>query len=269
MITNIKSFFLDIYKKRSLIAELTKRDIQQQYTGSYLGFIWVFLQPLLFIGVLYMVFTLGFRGGGHTNSHVPFILYLISGMIAWFFFAQNLSAGCDTIKQFSFLLKRVNIRLSILPIVKLASAMVPHLFFMFLAIALAWYNHFAPSLYTLQLFYYLFASSAFLLGVSWLTSSTNLFVPDVKKTVGIIVQFGFWLTPIFWDLSKIPEQYRWILKLNPAYYIVSGYRDAIIYHRWFWERPYETLYYWTLTLLILYSGITVFKKLRPHFAEVV
>lgn len=268
MINKIFSFTKDIYQKRSLILELTKRDFQQQYMGSYLGLVWVFLQPLMFIGVLYMIFTLGFRQGGGSDD-VPFVLYLISGMIAWFFFAQNITAGSNTIKQFSFLLKKVNFKLSILPVVKLASALVTHLFFVFMAIGLSWYNGFTPSLYTLQLIYYIFASSMFLLGFAWLTSSTNIFVKDVSKAVAIIVQFGFWLTPIFWNLSRIPQEYQWILKLNPAYYIVSGYRDSLFYGRWFWERPYETLYFWGLTLFVLFIGITVFNKLRPHFAEVV
>ena len=108
-----------------------------------------------------------------------------------------------------------------------------------------------------------------LLGLGWLTSSTNVFVKDVSKLVGIIVQFGFWLTPIFWNISRVPQEYQWIIKLNPAYYLVSGYRDCLLYHRWFWERQNETLYFWALTTVILFLGIIVFKRLRPHFAEVI
>lgn len=217
---------------------------------------------------MYMVFTLGFRANSSSDG-VPFVLYLITGMIAWTFFAQNFNAGSNILRQFSFLIKKLNFRLSILPIVKLLSALIPHSFFISIAIGLAWYNGFTPTWYTLQILYYLFASTMLLIGLGWLTSSTNIFVKDVSKVVGIIVQFGFWLTPIFWNISRIPQEYQWIIKLNPAYYLVSGYRDSLLYHKWFWERPHETLYFWGVTSVILLLGMIVFKRLRPHFAEVI
>ena len=268
MIKNTKNFIGDIYNKRSILYELAKRDFQKQYTGSYLGFVWVYLQPLLFISVLYAVFTFGFRTS-HIDNGIPFAVHLISGMIAWFYIAENLNAGASVIKQHSFLLKKVDFRLSLLPIVKLISSSVPHLFFIFVAVVIAMLNGIYPTLYFIQIVYYYFASVSLLLGIGWLTSSTNIFVPDVSKVVSVIVTFGFWLTPIFWDISKIPEKYQWIIKLNPATYIVQGYRDSIINQVGFWEKPFQTLYFWLLTATMLWIGITIFKKLRPHFAEVI
>jgi len=236
--------------------------------GSYLGFVWVYLQPLLFIAVLYSVFTFGFKSGSSSEG-VPFVVYLISGMIAWFYIAENLNAGANVIRQHSFLLKKVDFRLSMLPIVKLTSSSLPHFFFILIAIVIAAFNDIYPSFYILQLIYYFIAMATLLLGIGWLTSSTNIFVPDVSKFISVLVTFGFWLTPIFWSSEKIPEKYQWIIKLNPANYIVQGYRDSIINKIAFWEKPYETLYFWTLAGIMLWLGITVFKKLRPHFAEVV
>ncbi len=267
MIKRTKNFIKDIYDKRSILYELAKRDFQRQYMGSYLGFVWVFLQPLLFITVLYAVFTFGFRSGS-TPEGVPFAVYLISGMIAWFFMADSLTAGTRVIKEHSFLIKKVDFRLSMLPIVKLMSSFIPHLFFIVIAVLAAILNGIYPSFYLFQLAYYFAAMVALLLGMGWLTSSTNLFVPDVSNIVGVLVTFGFWLTPIFWSLSFIPEKYQWIILLNPATYIVEGYRDSIINHIPFWEKPYQTLYFWILTAIIMKLGISVFKKLRPHFAEV-
>ena len=268
MINRTKNFITDIYHKRSILYELAKRDFQQQYMGSYLGAIWVYLQPLLFITVIYLVFTFGFRSGNSSDG-VPFAVYLISGMIAWFYIAENLNKSANVIKEHSFLLKKVDFRLSMLPIVKLISSMAPHMFFILIAVIVAAFNGIYPSLYLFQILYYFVAMVALLLGFGWLTSSSNIFIPDVSKIVSVIVTFGFWLTPVFWSISRIPEPYQWIIKLNPATYIVQGYRDSIISHIGFWEKPYETLYFWTFTVTIMWIGITVFKKLRPHFAEVV
>lgn len=267
MIKRTKNFITDIIDKRSILYELARRDFQQQYMGSYLGFVWVYLQPLLFIAVLYAVFTFGFKYASSSEG-VPFTVHLITGMIAWFYIAENLNAGANVIRQYSFLLKKVNFRLSMLPVVKLLSSSVPHIFFITIAVLVSILNGIYPTFYAFQLLYYFTAMVALLLGIGWLTSSTNIFVPDIAKLIGVIVTFGFWVTPIFWDISKIPEQYQWIIKLNPANYIVQGYRDSIINHIGFWEKPYETLYFWIFTTIVLWLGIKVFKKLKPHFAEV-
>ncbi|MCW8922226.1 MAG: ABC transporter permease [Gammaproteobacteria bacterium] len=266
MIKSSYYFFRDIIDKRSIIIELVKRDVQRQYMGSYLGIVWLFLQPLMFISILYAVFTFGFRSGATTD--MPFSIYLVTGMVAWIHFASNFNANTNVISSYSFLVKKVDFRLSILPIVQMLSSLFVHVFLVIATIVLAWYEGYAPTLYTFQIIYYLCAMSALLLGLGWLTSSTSIFVKDVSNVVSVFVQFGFWLTPIFWNINMIPERHRWIVELNPMYYIITGYRDSIVRHVPFWEREL-TLYFWAFALVFLYVGITVYRKLRPHFAEVI
>jgi len=267
MINRAKLFLRDIYEKREILYELAKRDYQKQYMGSSLGFVWVYLEPLLFIAVLYLVFTFGLRAGG-TADGTPFVVYLLVGMVSWFYFSENLTSNAGSIRQHSFLLKKVDFRLSLLPMVKLMSSALPHFFMLIIAIGVAALSGIYPGWYVIQLVYYFTAMVFLLLGIGWLTSATNLFVSDVSKLVGVTTTFGMWLTPLVWDINIVPEQYRWIVKLNPFNYIVEGYRDSIIYGVGFWTKPYETLYYWIVTILTLWIGITVFGKLRPHFAEV-
>ena len=267
LLSRIKGFLVEIYIKRGIVFELSKRNFQQQYMGSYLGFLWVFLQPLIFISILYVVFTFGLRSS--QPADIPFTVYLITGMIAWMYFAEILNATSRIITLHAFLVKKVDFRLSLLPIVKILSSLIPHLFFLFIAIVVSWINGFPPSLYTLQVFYYMGAMIILLLGLGWITSSTSLFVSDVIQVVSVLTQFGFWLTPIFWNIKTIPEKHQWIIQLNPMYYVVNGYRDSLVHKIPFWEHPVGTLYFWAVTLFMLYVGISVFSKLRPHFAEVV
>lgn len=267
MLSRAKGFLIDIYAKRAIIYELAKRDFQNQYMGSYLGFLWVYLQPLIFILILYIVFQFGFRAGSTTD--LPYAIYLISGIIPWMYFSENLRVASNVLIEYEYLIHDADFRHSVLPTVKLLSAIVPHFFFILLAVIIVWIHGFAPSAYTLQVFYYLFAMIMLLLGLGWMTSSTNLFVSDVSNIVSIIIQFGFWMTPIVWDVNMIPQKYQWIIKLNPVFYIVCGYRDSLIYNIPFWHHPIETLYFWCFTLLALFFGITVFGKLRPQFAEVI
>lgn len=266
MINSVYSFLRDIVKHKSVLFELVKRDVQQQYVGSLLGGLWLVLQPLLFIGVLYAVFSLGFRSSLDLN--MPFSIYLVTGIVAWNHFATNFSSTASSIRDYSFLVKKVDFRLSMLPIVKMSSSLLAHVFLVIVAILLAWYEGFSPSIYTVQILYYVFCMSALLLGLGWLTSSTNIFVRDVSKVVTVLIQFGFWLTPVFWNINMVPERFRWIIDLNPMFYIITGYRDSIVSRIPFWERE-GGVYFWVFTLVFLYIGITVYRKLRPHFAEVI
>uniref|UniRef100_A0AAE9TKJ9 ABC transporter permease n=1 Tax=Paenibacillus polymyxa TaxID=1406 RepID=A0AAE9TKJ9_PAEPO len=128
---------------------------------------------------------------------------------------------------------------------------------------------FQPNIYYLQIPYFLICMIALLLGLSWITSSLVIFLKDVGQVVSMILQFGFWLTPIFYSLTAIPEKYQFLIKLNPLYYIIEGYRGIFLYHYWFWERPQQTLYFWLVTFIFLLIGYYLFKKLRPHFADVI
>ena len=105
------------------------------------------------------------------------------------------------------------------------------------------------------------------MGISWLVSALNVFFRDVGEFVGVIVQIGFWATPIFWDLKIMPQHLHSIIELNPLCYIIQGYRESFIYFIPFWHHPNQTLYFWSFGLVSLIIGAIVFKKLKPHFAD--
>jgi lipopolysaccharide transport system permease protein/teichoic acid transport system permease protein len=125
-----------------------------------------------------------------------------------------------------------------------------------------------PSLSWLQLGYYIGAALPLVLGITWITGSVVVFFRDMGQIVAMAIQFGFWLTPIFWSLDAVPEEYRSILELNPAHYIVQGYRESLTNGGWFWEKPIESVVYWGIALGLFWGGRMVFKALRPHFADV-
>ncbi|NPA82501.1 MAG: ABC transporter permease, partial [Epsilonproteobacteria bacterium] len=98
--------------------------------------------------------------------------------------------------------------------------------------------------------------------------SLIIFFKDMGEIVTMLLQFGFWMTPIFWSIDIVPKEYQFFLKLNPMYYIVEGYRDTFIHKVWFWQHPYLTLYFWIIALSVFAGGAIIFRKLRPHFADV-
>ena len=259
-------FLKAIMKNKTLLLSLTKNDLKQKYLGNFLGVAWALIQPTATIIIFWFVFQVGFKSKPVDNF--PFILWLVAGMFPWFYFAEGLSNGTNSIIANSFLVKKVVFRVSLLPIVSLLSALGIHIFFIFFMFAMFMYYGYMPEIYWLQLIYYVFALSIFLLGLSWITSSVVVFFKDMGQLVAIIIQFGFWLTPIFWNIAIIPEKYHWLIELNPIVYIIEGYRNSMIYHKWFWEDMHMTIYFWMVTLIIFMIGGLTFKKLRPHFADV-
>ena len=259
-------FLKAIFQNRALLWSLTKNDFKQKYLGNILGMAWAFIQPTATVLIFWFVFQVGFKSQPIDNF--PFILWLMAGMFPWFFFAEGLTSGTNSILANSFLVKKVVFRISLLPIISLLSALAIHIFFIFFIFAMFIYYGYTPQLYWLQIIYYLFATTVLLLGLSWITSSIVVFFKDIGQFVTMIIQFGFWLTPIFWNMNIVPEKYHWLIELNPMVYIIEGYRNSMIYHTWFWEDINMTLYFWATTITIFLIGGFTFKKLRPHFADV-
>jgi len=259
-------FLKAIFQNKGLLWSLTKNDFKQKYLGNILGISWAFIQPTATVLIFWFVFQVGFKSQPVDNF--PFILWLMAGMFPWFFFAEGLSSGTNSILANSFLVKKVVFRVSLLPIISLLSALAIHIFFIFFMFAMFLYYGYAPQLHWIQIIYYLFATTVLLLGLSWITSSIVVFFKDIGQFVTMIIQFGFWLTPIFWNMNMVPEQYHWIIELNPMVYIIEGYRNSMIYHTWFWEDINMTLYFWAITTTLFLIGGFTFKKLRPHFADV-
>lgn len=262
----IFNFFRDILQSRKIILDLAKRDLKTRYLGSYLGILWAFILPAINILLFWFVFQVGFKSTPVDNF--PFILWLLPGMIPWNFFSDSLMGATNSILDNSYLVKKVVFRVSILPLVRVLSALFVHLFFIAFLFLVFFIYGYKPSIYNLQVFYYLFATVSLALGLSWITSSLIIFFKDLGQLVSMMLQIGFWLTPIFWTTKIIPVEYHFVLKLNPFYYIVEGYRDTFIYHIWFWEHYKLTLNFWGITLTSLLIGVFLFKKLRPHFADV-
>lgn len=265
-IKNFFDFIKSIWRNKAMLWNLTKKNLKRRYIGSYLGILWAFIQPTITVFIFWFVFQVGFKS--MPVDHFPFILWLICGMFPWFFFNDAITAATASIYSNSFLVKKVVFRVSLLPMIQILSALLVHSFFIGVLFIMFGLYGYMPCIYNLQVFYYLFACICLVFGISLLTSSLMIFMKDVGQLVAMCLQFGFWATPIFWSLKMIPESYRWIFEINPMYYIIEGYRNSFIYHKWFWELGYANVCFWMLTVTIMLAGAFIFKKLRPHFADV-
>ena len=256
----------EMYHNRRLIWNLSKNDFKTKYAGSYLGIIWAFVQPIVTVLIYWFVFEVGFKSA--PMDDFPFVLWLVAGIIPWFFFNESLLNATNSLLEYNYLVKKVVFKISILPIVKIMSSLYVHIFFIILANIIYIMNGYMPGVYMIQVIYYSLCTFILALGISYATSAMVIFFKDLGQIVNILLQFGMWMTPIMWSYEMISPQYQWILKLNPMYYVVEGYRDTFIRKVWFWERFNQTIYFWVVAVGLFIVGTVIFKKLKNHFADV-
>lgn len=256
----------DVWETRQMLMGLAKNDFKARYSGSLLGFLWAFIQPLSMVAIYWFVFKFGLKS--NPVGDVPFILWLISGLIPWMFLSETITAGGNCMVEYNYLVKKIVFKIEILPLVKVISAAFTHLFLVAVMILIYLFSGFYPDLYYLQILYYILGAVVLIAGIVYLISALNVFVKDTLNIVGIVIQALFWSTPIVWDYSIMPPTVQMLLKLNPFYYIIMGFRDCFIYKKFFWERPLHTVYFWLITLAIFVLGTKIFNRFKEHFADV-
>lgn len=263
----IVNILTEVWRRKRLILDLAKDDFKLRFAGAGLGAFWGFIQPFVTILLYWFVFQVGFRSGSADNG-MPYILWLIAGIVPWFFFNEAWTGASNCLYEYSFLVKKVVFKIEILPFVKILSALFVHVFFIDLVLIIfASYGYYV-SPYNLQLLYYLGCELLFIYALALITSSLVVFIKDILQVIGILNQIFFWTIPIVWSPSNIHNPVLLILlKLNPIYYFVEGYRDALVSHVWFWEKPVYTIYFWIVVLIFLKTGVWIYKRLNKHFAD--
>ncbi len=267
---------IELWQNRVLILQLAKNDFKTKYAGSVFGIIWAFIQPTVTVVVYWFVFQIGLGAGDKVSPAgvtYAFVLWLMAGLVPWFFFQDTLVGGTNALLEYTYLVKKVVFKISILPIVKEISALFVHLFFIGLMMVLYTLAGHFPNLYWLQVFYYSGCLFMYCLGVSFATCAIVVFFRDLSQIITIIIQVQVWLTPIMWDFNDMAASGRmpgWLIqlfKLNPMFYIVHGYRDSMINQVWFFERLNLTVYFWVVTGIFFVLGAFIFKRLKVHFAD--
>ena len=271
---NIKQIFLEgidfirqIYLNRRMMLELTRRDFMTKYVQNLFGLSWAILEPLAMMLILWIVFSQIL----HRNQRMdyPYVVFLLSGIVAYDFFNKTINQATRSIHSFSFLVKQVNFRVAVIPLIMIFTDLIIHFIVLAIIIPIFLLNGVTPSFYWFQVLYYIFCACILLMGISWFTASVLLFFPDIQIIISIIMRMLFFMTPIFWSPAALSPGLIKIFRFNPLFYLAEGYRGSFIYHKPFWDDLPGTFYYWGLTAFFLILGVYTFKRLRPQFADVI
>lgn len=261
------SFWGRAWIRRDVFWELIKRDIAGRYSGSFLGLLWSFLNPLLMLAVYTLAFRqfLGMRWPNMATG-VDFSLMIFAGMIVHTLMAECIVRAPTSIVSNVNLVKRVVFPLALLPCVTVVSSLFNAALSMAVLLLFVLLSHRTLSL-SLMYLPFLFAPYALLLcGVSWLMASLGVFVRDITQLAGIITTMLMFLSPVFYPASSLHEPYRTWLRYNPLTLIIEQTRNVVL----FGQLPdwHALSLYTVAALLVLLFGYAWFRRTRDGFADV-
>lgn len=256
---NIKNFYL--------IIRLSLFELKSNNNSHYLGMMWEIINPMILISIYWFVFGFGIRGGRNVG-HVQYLPWMLSGITVWFFISQSILQGSKSIYSRIKIISKMNFPISVIPTYVITSNFYQHLILMGIAmIILCFYGYF-PSVYILQLPYIMFANFALLISLSLLTSTLSTIIRDVQMIVQAAVRVLLYLTPILWTIDKLPGSIQKLLKLNPIYYIIEGYRSALLGTDWYFLANIQySLYFWGFIFVLLLIGSILHIKFRKQFVD--
>jgi len=263
------NFLKKIYIQRGLIKNFVIRDLRSRYIGSFIGFFWSVIHPIVLLVSYTFVFVFVFKIRPSPLSGTDnFPLFLFCGILPWLFFSDTLLRSSTAIIDNSNLISKTIFPSEILPLTILLSGLVNHAIgFGILLVMLFWVVG-KMSIFILLAPVYLLFLMLFTLGLSWLVSSLNVFVRDVSQILSVILTFWFWFTPIFYTSEQVTSL-KWLvvlMRINPLAYIVSGYRDCILPNQVPEINSLPVLAVSSLAVFIL--GGLFFRNIKREFVDV-
>jgi teichoic acid transport system permease protein len=271
MITIVKEQISSFY----LILRLSAFELKSANTNNYLGRLWELLNPMIQLTIYWFVFGAGIRKGREVpmdnGMHVPFFIWMVTGMIVWFFINPAISASSRSIYSRIQLIAKMSFPMSAIPSFVIMANFYTHLILVAVVTVFLQFTDFKLSIYFIQLPYFMIATLLFLLALALVTSTLSTIVRDVQQVVQSVLKMLLYLTPLLWQTDSLMINgidFAFILKLNPLYYIVEGYRAALLGTTWYpAEYPQLTLYFWITVLVLFLIGSVLHLKFRNRFVD--
>ena len=241
-----------------LLQQLVGREFKVRYKRSFLGILWSFVNPMLTMVVQYFVFTLIFK------SAIPnYIVYLIIGITFFNFYSESTTGGMLSILSNSQLIKKVYVPKYIYPFSQILSSSINFGISLVLMFGISFLTGVRPNMYMFLITYAIICIFILNIGVSLMLATGMTFFRDVQFIYNVFMTALTYATPMFWDLSMIPEKYLWIFKLNPLADIIIFVREIILNHRY--PGTDLAVLMFVIPCILLFLGVHVFRKNQDKF----
>lgn len=257
-------YFKEVFKNRRMLFSMVKNDFTNRFANTSLGAIWGFVSPV-FIIFLY-VFVFEYILKLNTSGDYPYLVWFLPGMAIWTFLNEAILTTTNSIREYSFLVKKIVFPIDIIPLIKVFSNFFVGLVLIALVTAICAFNGYLPNV--LLLCYYIFASLFFITGITRLFSALSTMIGDFGQIVPVIMQLMFWATPTIWNVQEVDAVIQNVVKCNPLAYLVCGMRDAFIGGNILTEYHFRyTIIFWVISIVIFIYGNKVFNKNKDEFSD--
>ncbi len=255
-----------LWRYRYFVMASIVGELRGRFARSRLGLLWSILHPLAQAAIFALVLAevLGAKLGG-IDDKAAYPMYLLAGMAAWTLFSEIVSRSMTVFIEYSATLKKIAFPRICLPVIVWGSALLNHaLLIVAIAVVFLFLGK-VPGVAWLALPLGILLISVFAFGLGMLLGVFNVFVRDIGQAVGVVLQLWFWLTPIVYPVSIVPEHLRWVLSLNPMVPLVEIYHQAMVFGQWPDLAPLVVPVVLSAVLLVL--SFTVFKRASPELVD--
>lgn len=263
---NVAAIVQEIWNNRNRMFRVSRYSYRVLNQDAYLGNLWNIINPLIQIGTYWFVFGIGLRGGRDVDGY-PYIIWMLSGLIPWFFMSQCITQGAAAIRKKGTVYLKMRYPIATMPVEAILVAAYSHLVMLGFLLALIMISGFHPSLHWLNMVYYLFFALCFFIALAMVTSVLSMIAVDVQKLIASLIRLLFYLTPILWSMETLPSWIQFILRLNPCLYVVTGFRESLLYNIPFFSHWKQTLLFWGMTFLLIVMGSNLQIKYRDRFID--
>ena len=243
-----------------------------RYLGTFVGFVWSVVHPIILAAVYWLVFSTIFHSGrvAYSNQTVPYICYFLAGFAPWIMFNDALLASTASVVNNPNYVKKIIFPTELYPIICFISSLVSQIAIFTVLIVIMFFSGLSLKINILELLFYFSLLSLFTLGISWATCALNVLFRDTAQVLLVIINIWFWVTPIVWVFTAIPKNVQHYFKLNPFLFFTEGYRRAL-FHGGSIGTPtvLDWFYYCSVIIIVLFVGYYIFKKLKPQFGDVI
>jgi len=260
-------FLTNLVERRGLLFQLVRRDFEQRFVGSVVGWIWAVIHPLVLLLSWTFVFSVCLNiklGPSEVTQNYP--LWLFAGMLPWLLFSDTVQRSSVCLLDHANLITKTIFPAEVVPVSVFLSSLVSHVLALSLAVAAIalWLNHFSAMLVFVPV--YAFLLGLFAVGIGWIVAGLQVYLRDTAQVISVLLIFWFWLTPIFITEDQFPENVRFLISGNPLAYIVRAYRETLLSYRWpdFGDLAVVGLY----AAATFFAGGLFFRQMKRGFADV-
>lgn len=268
MFDAVKTVLSENWINRKRMLRLANYELRAQNNGTMFGFLWNFLNPALQIFVYYFVFAIGLQVRAPKDGY-PYIIWMIVGIIPWFYISSALQTSAMSIYSYSGVLKRVKLPLAIVPVKTVVSGFIGHVWAMLVVFVIIICSGSRINWMVFQLPYYMFAMICFLCSWGLLASAVTVVVKDFQKVLPPIIRLLFYVSPIVWNQDNMTGGVKVFFTYSPFSYIINGYRNCVLYGISFTDNWKQMLSFWIITLILFGVGASVHMKLRKKFLDLI